>query len=143
MYRLGVKDNRGQVLALTVLVHAVYNAYRKAPPAIFCGRNTVDTMDVIRLTASGRPSGQQRRERQQVFHAEPRPAPTDLEARVGRLPIRPAEGHRAERAICTLERDPVLAPELLGDDEGEGLPAEGMEGVGDPNQRRINGTRCS
>jgi hypothetical protein len=42
-----------------------------------------------------------------------------------------------------LEGDAVLPPELLGNNEGEGLPAERVEGMSDPNQRRINSMGCS
>jgi len=57
--------------------------------------------------------------------------------------VRPADGHRAEGPVGVLEGDAVLAPELLGDHKREGLPLQGMEGMGDPNQRWINGTGCS
>jgi len=108
------------------------------------GRNTLDTLDVIRLTASRRPPRcNQRRQRQEILHAKARPAPTDLEVGVGRLVICPAHGYRHEPSVGLLDGDAVLAPEPLGDDEREGLAAEGMKRVGDPNQWRINGMRCS
>ena len=99
------------------------------------GRNTIDILDVIRLTPSWRPTGgDQRRQGQEILHAKARPAPTDLEVRVGRLVIRPAHGDCNEPSVRLLDGDAVLAPEPLGDDEREGLAAVGVKRVGDPNQ---------
>jgi hypothetical protein len=42
-----------------------------------------------------------------------------------------------------LDGNAVFTPEPLGNDEGERLPVQGMEGMGDPNQWGINGTGCS
>jgi hypothetical protein len=87
--------------------------------------------------------GHQADERQQVLDAKTGPTAPDVEVRIGRNDVRPAERDGAKDAIRVLNGDSVLAPELLRHDQSKGLPPERMEGMDDPNLRLINGTRCS
>jgi hypothetical protein len=107
------------------------------------GRSQHDRRDEIPLTPGAPwatlPRGKgchQLGQRQEVLHAKARPPAADAEVGIGGHEIRPVHGHRVQAPDGMLERDPVLAPQRLGDDEPERPPPKGMERMGNPNLRR-------
>jgi hypothetical protein len=106
------------------------------------GRNLADSI-APRGVSSLSPGGGQVGQHEQILDAEARAPLPEAQVRISGNDIGPSDGHGAEGAIWVLERDAVLAPELLSDDEPERLVPQGVKRMDDPNQRRINGTRCS
>ena len=106
---------------------------------------THDIWDEIPLTrqaphqrARRRTARHQIGERQEVLYPEAGPPAAEAEVGIGRHEIRPIDRHGAQAAVGVLEGDAILSPELLGDDEPERLPPEGMKRVRDPNLRWIS-----
>lgn len=106
------------------------------------GRNVADSV-APRWASSLSPGGHQVGQHEQIPDAEARAPVPEAQVWIRGHHIGPSHGHGAEGAIRVLERDAVLAPELLGDDEPEGLAPQRVERMDDPNQRWIKGTRCS
>jgi hypothetical protein len=109
-------------------------------------QNTCDRWDEIHVTPQvprsacpGHSGRYQIGECHQVRDSEAGPPAGNAEVGVGRHPIRPIDRHGAQPTVGVLERDAILSPERLGDDEPERLPPEGVKRVRDPNLRWIGG----
>jgi hypothetical protein len=96
------------------------------------GRNARDTQ-VPRSACLGRTGRHQVGECEEVCDPEAGPPAGDAQVGIGWHAIRPIDRHGAQPPIGVLERDAILSPERLGDDEPERLPPEGMKRMRDPN----------
>ncbi len=101
-------------------------------------------MDEIPLTRASRlpPSIDQRSEHQEIADAKVRTPASEAQVRIGRLAIRPADGHGAERAVGLLEGDTLLTPERLAYHEPEALPPQRMKRMRDANPALISRIGC-
>jgi hypothetical protein len=71
---------------------------------------------------------------QEVGEPEPRPAPGDVPVAVGGAEVGPFGRDAEDRAVRALEDDPALLTGVPSVQQGEGLAAQRVEGMGDSNR---------
>ncbi len=98
----------------------------------------MDTGEISSLS----PGGHEVREHEQILHTKSRPPASDAEVRISEYHVRPAHRHRAEEALGVFEGHPLLAPQLLGDDEPERSPVQRVKGMSDQNLLAISRIAC-